>query len=858
MKKISLIFLLIFFSSMLFSQTWLKNLPQGKSKSELTFFDYKNAFEKYWSPFKVNRGYYYVNGVKKKAIGWKQFKRWEYNMEGQINPITGEFPKKAAQKVYEDYLNANLGLKSAKSANWVSLGSNSSLGGYAGIGRINCIAFHPTDNNTYWIGAASGGLWVTTDDGLNWTCLTDNNGALAVSDIIIPSDYAVSNTIYIATGDRDAWDNNSIGVLKSTNSGSTWYSTGINYVLSDLSMINRLLLDPNNNQIIIAATSDGVYKTTNGGTTWSNQLVSTNFIDMEYKPGNFNTIYGSTDNGEIYVTTSGGLSWTQSFSDSNAGRIELAVSANQSAWVYAIATASDYGLYGIYKSTNSGTSFSQVFAGATQNLLGWAADGSDSGGQGWYDLCIAASPSDASTVIIGGVNTWGSIDGGNSWSVINHWVGDGGVQAVHADKHMLKFRSNGDLFECNDGGVYISSDNGISWADKTNGMVISQMYKLSVSVTDSSEVITGLQDNGTKLISGGSWYDVMGGDGMECLIDYTDVNIQYGEYYNGYLTMTTDHWATTSDIYWNIPGPPDGAWVTPFIIDPVNNSTLYAGYADVWKTTDMGYSWTQISTINSTDKIRSMAIAPSNTQFLYVADNDTIWKTMDGGNSWIDITGSLPVSSGYITNIAVKNDDENTLWITLGGYNSSNVYQSTNGGASWDDISTGLPQIPAYTVVQNIQSTTEIQLYAGTEVGIYFKKGSANWIPYNTGLPNVKIGEIEIYYSPNPQNTKLRAATYGRGLWESSVYLSSTGIELTENNNKIKIYPNPVSDELIIEITGNNEKLSFEIFNSIGQKVFKGNILDKTVIQTSKLSSGIYLIKLDNGNTFELKKFVKK
>ncbi|MDP1745733.1 MAG: hypothetical protein Q8L90_09160, partial [Bacteroidota bacterium] len=213
---------MLFFSTIANSQAWLKNLPANKPKGELTLFDYKNAFNEYWAPFKVNKGYYYENGVKVKAAGWKQFKRWEYAMESRVDPATGKFPGKTAQQVYEAYLIDNPQPPSLQSANWLNLGTNSSDGGYSGIGRVNCIAFHPTDVNTYWVGAAAGGLWVTSDNGTSWTCLTDNNGVLAVSDIIIPTDYATSNTIYIATGDKDSWDNNSIGVLKSINGGLTW------------------------------------------------------------------------------------------------------------------------------------------------------------------------------------------------------------------------------------------------------------------------------------------------------------------------------------------------------------------------------------------------------------------------------------------------------------------------------------------------------------------------------------------------------------------------------------------------------------------------------------------------------------
>jgi len=784
MKNFAIILFVIFIYPSLYAQNWESKLPDGKTPSELTLNDYKTAFDTYWAPFDVKNGYYIENGVKQKAYGWKQFQRWYWEMKPQVDHETSAFPKQTAQQVYDDYIKANPSQKQSKSANWSSLGTSSSNGGYAGVGRLNCIAFHPTDNNTYWVGAPAGGLWKTTNNGASWTCLTDDNDVLGISDIAIPSDYATSQTIYIATGDKDGWDNRSIGVLKSTNAGTTWNTTGLQYVLSDGQMVNRLLIDPNNNQTLIASTSSGVYKTTNGGTSWSTQLTNTDFIDMEFKPSNFNVLYGSTKWGEIYLSTDGGSSWSLVFDSGN--RIELAVSDANSNYVYAVVVNDNNGLLGIYKSTNSGTSYSQVFNGNTKGLLNWSTDGGGTNeGQGRYDLSLAVAPGDANTILVGGINTWKSTNGGSSWTLINHWYGGGGAQAVHADKHQLKFRSNGDLFECNDGGVYFSSNDGAvgSWVDKTNGIVISQMYKLGVSQSVSDETITGLQDNGTKLRSGGVWADVKGGDGMDCLIDYTDVNIQYGSYVRGQISRTTNHWASNVDIEPSAAGV--GAWVTPYIIDPVDHNTLYAGYADVWKTINKGNSWVKISTMNTSNKIRSMAIAPSNTSVLYVADLYHLWKTTSGGSAWVDVTGPLTNNSS-ITNIAIKDNDPNTVWVTLSGYNSYNIYQTVDGGSNWTNISTGLPELPTYSVVQNTQITNEVHLYLATELGVYFKKGNDNWIEYNVGLPNVSTRELEIYYDANPADSKLRLASWGRGLWES-------GLE-AQNGNSSPIVINPISD----------------------------------------------------------------
>jgi photosystem II stability/assembly factor-like uncharacterized protein len=755
-----------------YSQPWLKNLPATKSKSEFNFFEYQQAFESYFANRPAEREQEGESEEKETGDGFMQFKRWEYKMHGLIDKRTGEFPRKTAQQVRDEYYQNHPHRRSGIAADWSSLGPDYSYSGYSGIGRLNCVAFHPTDLNTYWVGAAAGGLWVTHNVGATWTCLTDQNGVLAVSDIIIPADYDSSRTIYIATGDREIWDNRSIGVLKSTDEGITWNTTGLVFTIYDGAMVNRLLIDPNNSNVLIAATSWGVYKTEDGGDNWSHQLTGTEFIDMEYRPDDFNVISGSTKYGQIYYTDNGGITWTLPFNDPAARRIELAVSPAQPNFVYALAAGEDAGLHGVFKSEDYGQTYFQVFYRDTANLLTWASDGSEGGGQGWYDLCLAASPSNPNTLLLGGVNTWRSIDGGLTWTIVNHWYGDQ-AQAVHADKHNIRFRSNGDVFECNDGGIYFSRNNGSGWSDKSNGIVISQMYRLGVSQTQKGDIITGLQDNGTKSLSGGVWEDVIGGDGMECWIDYTDANVQYGTLYYGALNRTDDHWDNSVDITPYDAG--EGAWITPYSIDPVDPKIIYGGFYEVWKTTDKGASWYPVSALGSSSLIQNVEVAPSDNQVLYISDYNTIQQSVDTGSTWKSIRFNLPTDLGYVESIAVKHDDPFTLWVSLSGYNSPGVYQYSSIDSTWINISAGLPPIPVYSVVENWQSESELQLFAGTELGIYLKKGSEDWAPYTNGLPNVRISELEMYYNSLPGESKLRAATYGRGLWETPVPTAPVG-----------------------------------------------------------------------------------
>ncbi|MCK5764420.1 MAG: hypothetical protein KAH26_00490, partial [Bacteroidales bacterium] len=754
------------------------------------FFKIQREFNEYWAPYNVdNNGYYVENGVRKKAGGWKQFRRWEWFWENRIDPVSGEFPTLSAAEIYQQ-----LGGAATRSSdgNWTSLGPNSSGGGYSGIGRLNCVVEQELSGDLY-AGAASGGLWKSTNGGSSWTVLTDNNAVLGVSSIVVVPNGGV-DIIYIGTGDRDGgsmWslsggqsnDNNSVGVLKSTDGGITWLPTGLTYSTSQKETINRLVIDHTNSSIIYAATSDGIYKTTDGGVTWPIQISGSNFIDLEMHPTNSSILYASTksywNSPVIYKTSDGGSSWSIVATYASTDyRVEIGVTPANTSIVYGIVAQQNGGLSSIQKSTNTGGSFSQVFSGSTTNMLGWYCLGTDANGQGGYDLCIAVDPVDADEVYIGGVNTWKSTNGGSAWTNNNMWTSSGtynscGSPVAHADKHDLVFFGS-TLYECNDGGLYTTTNGGSSWSDISNGMVISQLYRLSVAQTTPDEVMTGLQDNGSKLLWSGTWYDVTGGDGMECLIDYSTTNTQYSTYPRGTITRTTNHWGGSSNVTPGSAGT--GHWVTPFVIDPNTNTTLYAGYADVWRSTNRGTSWTNIGNLNyATNYLRSLVVAPSNSNYIYAASRDELQRTTNGGSSWSIITGSLPVSSSYITYISVKDNDPNTVWVSMGEYNSHGVYETTNGGTSWTNISAGFPGIPVMCVIQNKQNTTETELYAGTDLGVYAKVGSSNWFSFNNGLPNVVVTELEIYYdNSTPANSSLRAATFGRGLWESDLFSAPT------------------------------------------------------------------------------------
>jgi hypothetical protein len=812
-------FLLILFFAFAFTNAKAQQLEDiiissGKNPTKLTFFEIQQTYRDFEKQMGIEKGFVKnEQGELVKFPGWKQYKRWEYFWELRVNPSNGKFPDFST---YDRFAEMEHQLKSEPKTtsvgNWTSMGSNFTLGGYAGLGRINCISFHPTDTNTYWVGSPSGGIWKTTNDGASWTVLSDQNQVLGVSDIAVPTDYEVTKTLYIATGDRDGgsvwslggsgYDNASVGVLKTTNGGISWNKTTLSFNVADQVIIGRLLIHPTNNNTLIAATSNGVYKTVNGGTFWT-QISTYSFIDMEFHPTNPLVIYASTkswSNTKVYKSIDGGENWEE-INTVQGRRTELAVSPDEPNAVWAVAANAVGGLYGIYKSDNQGTLFSALVLGQDgKSFFGYFSDGSgDNNGQGSYDLAIAVDPNDAQKIYIGGVNSWRSLDGGTTWEIMNMWTSSSyynktGAPEVHADKHCLKFRNNSSvLFETNDGGVYKATTNGNNWRDKSSGLSINQIYRMSVAQTKQDMILTGLQDNGSKMLYNGNWSDVTGGDGMECIIDYKNEAIQYATYANGTLYRTNDYWNNYSTISDNIgDGTLEGAWVTPYVLHPTNPQILFVAYEEVYKSLNRGGSFTQQSTLALGETIKMLAISPSNPFRLAAGTRSALYLSSNEGGNWTDITANLPIDFNSITNVLFNSADDDILYVTLGGYGADQVYKTINGGLSWTNISNGLPSLPAMDIIQNKRNTQIEELYVAMDVGVYVKYGNDNWQRFSEGMPNVVVTDLDIYYDASDvSKDRIYAASFGRGVWKSELY-DNSGIE-----NPGNFAANPVSNSEI-------------------------------------------------------------
>lgn len=725
------------------------------------YYKISESFQQYWDGREIDRG-----------KGWKPFKRWEHFMTPRVYP-TGTFDTKALWNAYMSEKQRQT--RDTITASWQHLGPVSTptsinSGDRRGSGRVNTVAFHPSDPSILYAGSPSGGFWKSTNGGASWQTTTDDLMSIGVSDIAIHPVHP--DTIYIATGDGDAGDTYSIGVLRSTDGGITWEPTGSAFLVTSTVITRRILIDPQNNSVMLVATSGGIYKSEDDGVTWIKRI-SGNFKDIEYKPGNSSIVYATryapSGGAAMYKSVNGGTSFaiitTTGITASSVTRIELAVSPAAPSSVYAVTCRSDdYGLAGVYKSTDEGVTWTQVFSGTNQNLLGWSTDGSDAGGQGWYDLVINVSPVDPNVIFVGGVNVWKSANGGASWTLSGHWTGSGGASYVHADHHFFAYSPHTNfLYSGNDGGLYYTDDEGENWIDISDGLEILQIYRSGISTDSVFYAVTGAQDNGTmRRDTNGTWNAILGGDGMECLIDYSNNEIIYGETYYGSISKSVNRGYSFDNITPHDAG--QGDWVTPYVIDPLDPNTIYAGYVDLWKTTDGGDSWDQISELNLPGPITALAVAPSDPNYIYISTGTRTFRTSNGGQSWTNITAGLP--GLYLTYMAVSQYDPKRIWITFSGYtNMTKVYYSTNAGTNWANISQGLPNIPANAIVYEHNSNAA--LYCGTDLGVYYRNNlMTEWAPFNNGMPNVIINELEINYI----SKQIVAATYGRGLWVSPLY----------------------------------------------------------------------------------------
>ncbi|TAL68442.1 MAG: T9SS type A sorting domain-containing protein [Bacteroidetes bacterium] len=733
------------------------------------FFELQKNFNEYWK-----------DKTPAKGSGWKVFKRWEYFWEQRLDSTAKPPDMVKIYQNWNNYLAKNKHKETLQASNfkWTFLGpssppfkSNNQDPAGVGIGRMNCITFDPVNPNILWAGAAYGGVWKSTNSGSSWRTFPFTEFmSIGITDIAVSP--ANPNIVYVATGDADGSLSGSacysIGVLKTIDSGNTWTTTGLQSQIQNGVIINRLIIHPTQPDTLFAATTGGLYASYDGGTNWF-QMINAYFRDLEFKPDNPNIIFAAgvvtgQNNQLLYTVVKIDLvasqySYNFSFPANEVLRMAIAVSPANPNYIYALSTASDLGFHSVVKSTDGGTTWNIVAQRSNSpNYLheNWAGTGN--GGQGHYDLAIEVSKTNANEVYIGGVNIWKSTDGGVTWSLNAEWTGMHSVPWIHADQHDLEFSPTGELFSANDGGITKSTNGGLTWSELNNGLAVTEFYRLSSAPSTQGIVYCGSQDNGTHRLLAREWKNVLGGDGMECLVDPNNPDFVYTSLYYGDFHRSTNGGNSFAPMLSMTTTNEQAGWVTPLVMDTKFPAVLYAGYQNVWKTTNRGLSWNRLGAIDSTGIIRAIAIAPSDNNTIYVSKQGGIWVSTNAGQTWERI-----ITGGIITGIAVSPTNPKKFWFSNSGYGDSlKVYEMDVNNLT--NISGSLPNVPVNCIIY--QNNSPDRLYIGTDVGVFYRDNRfSDWQLFQNGLPNVVISELDIHYA----SKKIRAATYGRGLWENDL-----------------------------------------------------------------------------------------
>ena len=685
--------------------------------------------------------------------------------------------------------------------NWAQLGTSvANLGG-----RILSIAIDPNNANNLFVGSASGGIWKSTNAGTGWSYVPTNLPVLGVSSIVYHP--ANSNILLAGTGEVYRTNNSNIGyniwkargtygigIIRSTDGGATWTQV-LSKNLPDLFAIQQIMYDPNNANTVYACATDGLYKSTNGGATWSTTpLFSINYVrDIAIHPTDANQIVISVGNlvdpvKGVYRTTNGGTSWTASptIGSSYSGYVSL-----------------DNNGIRLYAGVGSGGAGSELYM---SNDFGasWSLKNSSNhcGGQYWFSHEVEVDPTDADRVLMGGVRyyeytstnatTGGTISGPFTWG--------------HADVHDIEILSSNTniVYVANDGGMYKSTNGGNTFSGINTGLMAVQFYAafaVSPSTSSPNVMFGGLQDNNVVKFNGTSWSTIVGGDGGPCVFHPTnDQIVIYSNDARAVYYSTNQGTSETQPLInlgYGYPAAHDDrtGFMAPVAISKSNPSIAYVGTDNLHISLDGGASFSRSSptapglagmtrAIDATFKPAiALAISQTNPDKVYVSTsnlsqrddnalnvtgNPKILKSLNASDNanytFTDITGSLP--NRFVTDIAISTVNDDSLYVTLGGFGSGHVYLSPDGGTTWLNRSSGLPDVPFNAIM--IDPIRKNLIYAASDFGVYVSNNKGvNWYSFSTGFYE---GTLVMDLQATADN-KIVAATHGKGAFRSDLFI---------------------------------------------------------------------------------------
>ncbi len=669
-------------------------------------------------------------------------------------------------------------------------------------GRVNAVSGVPGEPTTFYFGSVGGGVWKTINSGRTWTPVFDSQPVASIGAIgVAPSS---PSTVYVGTGEADMRSQISYGngVYKSTDAGRTWTHLG----LEGTRQIGRVIVDPQNPSVVFVAAlghaygpnpERGVYRTRDGGRTWQKVLFrgdDVGAIDLQFDPSNSRTIYATLWNtrrppwsiyppsygpgGGVFKSTDGGDTWqqlTNGLPVEGLGRIGIAVAPTNPARVYAIVDAKAGGLY---RSDDAGATWTLI---SNQARI-W--------GRGWYFCKIAVDPKNADTVYVSNTSLYRSTDAGRTWTAIKGAPGGD-------DYHQLWIYPEDPrrMILGSDQGAVVTEDGAQTWSSWYN-QPTAQLYHVAADTRFPYWVTGAQQDSGAvgvptrsahAEISEHEWSPVCAGGES----DYTAPDPLHPEIlFGGRVTRCN---VLTGDIVNVSPErslPPNTArhtWTLPLVFSQADPHALYFADQFLFKTTNGGESWTQVSpdltredpgvppnldaaTAADAPKekrrgvIYTIAPSPLRATTIWVGTDDgLIQRTDDDGKTWAAVTPTALTPWSKVVMLEASHADVNEAYAAVDRHRLEDyepyIYRTRDGGKTWQKITAGLPSgVYMQTVKEDPQRHG--LLFAGTELGVYvsFDDGD-HWQSLQLNLPPASVRDLVIH------EDDLIVATHGRGFW---------------------------------------------------------------------------------------------
>lgn len=674
-------------------------------------------------------------------------------------------------------------------------------------GRIETIACHPDKSSVIYIGAGSGNLWKTSNNGTTWRPIFENQSTFAIGDVAV----ARSNPaiVWVGTGERLMARSSyaGTGIFRSTDGGESWQNMG----LRDSHHIARVIIHPQEPSIVYAAVighlysssaERGLYRTRDGGTTWKRVLhigPQMGVIDVVMDPEDPEVLFASTwehsrkawghqaygagsglhkttDGGETWMRLAGGLPTGKA-----VGRIAVAIAPSDSRVVYAaVDVARGQAGEGVYRSSDHGETWRKV--NQRPVALG-------------YDFCmVRISPKDPNEIYLPGQKTMHSTDGGKTYwqlgGTLVHLL-EHGSKVLHFDAHAFWINPEdpAHLLLGNDGGLHQSYDRGRSWLH-LNNIPIGEFYAVGYDMQKPYRIYGGTQDNAAlfgpsdhRPLDGApdAWQHVYldpwgGGDSYFTIADPNDLNTIYYEHQFGALRRKNMATGKTVSIQ---PRADKGSprlrfnWMTPFFLSHNDSKTVYCGANRLFKSTDRGDSWRAISPdLSHRPKeqgnvpygtLTSLSESTMAKGMIYAATDDgRVHLTRNDGADWACIDAGLP--DIWVSRVRASQHAKDRVFVTLTGYReddfASYVYRSEDAGVSWTAIHPGLPS-ESVNVIAEDPANADI-LYVGTDLGCYTSvDGGKHWLSLRADLPTTPVHDLFAH----PRDGELVIGTHGRSIF---------------------------------------------------------------------------------------------